>query len=617
MINAGKVHSFINEIKPWLNVEPFELKLEDAYQKHQIETSLYVTAALCLVAGIAFGSMLAVQLLQPGSSAHHNMYTTILRGSISLFLIYTALIIFFIPESTDRTGKRMFRMFIALTFVYPLVLLARPLNAPSTSELAVASILYCSSFTFRLNHRRYKIFFFCAIFGYYTSFFLFRGALAPSGLTAPIFDVAARMPLDYVPLLQLLQAAGLSYLIYRFSDARERRLFIGEQKIASSNNARLHLLQSVGHDLRQPMTSILLQQGIATEAAKQNNQPLIFESLAIIESSLQIMNAELNQLTEIAALQSEGFELKISPVELEPLVKSVISLFRAQARRNGIHINFETSLNTQRTWVASNHALLTSILINLISNAIKYSKPKSESDVPTVTVSVSALTSGSVEISVIDNGIGISEESLSKVWTPFFQINNPERSRSKGYGLGLSHVQVAISRLVGHNVSCISAMGQGSKFKVTVPVVSHRNSSDIQSSYEGSPFLFESESEKLVLIIDDESTVRKSLVTSFNKAGYLTADFATTREACEFIRTTNRTIHVAIVDYRLSDGTGADVFRYLIELHVFEPLGRPLMICLSGDSAVESNFKVEFPAVKFVRKPVSIERLFEIVFCSD
>ena len=610
---ANKIRNVIDGVSPWLDVRPFEPKLEGVYQKHQIESSLYVIAAFCLVAGIAFGSMLVLQLLQPGASTHHNLYTTILRGATSVFLIHTAFMIFFLPETTDQTGVRMFKMFLVMALLYPVLLIVKPLDSPSTTELALASILYCTSFSFRLNYRRYKIFFSIAVVAYFFSFFLLRGAFAPNGATAPIFDIAARMPADYVPLLQLVQAATLSYLIYRFSDARERRLFLGEQKIASSNATRLQLLQSVGHDLRQPMTSILLQQGIAIEAARQENRPLLLQSLAVIESSLQIMSAELNQITEIAALQSEDFELKISPVLLEPLIENVIALFRAQSQKNHIEIYLEISSKLPNVYVASNSAMLTSILINLISNAIKYSKDKSDAVDPSVTVSVVEIAADGIQISVTDNGVGISEDNLLKIWTPFFQVNNPERARSKGYGLGLAHVQVAVARLGGHKVSFTSVIGVGSTFKLELPVTSRDNSAEPKLSTQSFPIRLDGEGEKLILIVDDESTVRKSLATSLHQVGYLTEEFATVFEACEFIRCTPKTIYVALVDYRLADGTGADIFRFLINQLGDDSSGGPRLICLSGEGLVEKDLAIEFPSVRFVRKPVSSRELSEIL----
>ena len=603
----------VSEIRPRLNVDPFEVTLEATYQKYQIESSLNVIAAFLLVSGLAFGSMLGMQLLQPEASAHHNSYTTFLRGGISAVLIYNGLTMFLIPESTDKTGKRMFRTFLALAFVYPLLLLFRPLNAPSTSELALASILYCSSCSFRLNYQKYKVFFIVAVLGYFISYFLFRGALAPNGPVTEVLDVAVRLPGDYVPLLQLLQAALLSYLIYRFSDARERRLFLSENKIASSNSARLHLLQSVGHDLRQPMTSILLQQGIAIEAAKQNNQHLLFESLAVIESSLQIMNAELNQLTEIAALQSENFELQISSVALKPLIIGTLALFRAQSQRSSIEIRFEVSADLSKVCGASNHAILTSILINLISNAIKYSKTASDFCSPVVVVSVKQVSTSRIRISVADNGVGISGDSLTKIWTPFFQVGNPERSRSKGYGLGLTHVQVAITRLASHEVSCESQLGKGSTFAVELPVMSPPVVEDHDLSKPTPTFSASSSAERLVLIVDDEPTVRTSIVTSLHQVGYATVVFASACEACAFVRSTQKQISVALIDYRLPDGTGGDIFKLLIERLGDDSSSGTQLICLTGESMVEENFLKGFPSVKFVRKPISQQALFEIM----
>ena len=609
MINTQTFRDIVSKMKPWLNVEPFETKVEAVYQKHQIESSIYVSAAICLVAGTAFGVMVVMQLLQPEASRHQNAYTTILRGSTSLFLIYTALRIYFIPESTDETGKRLFRMFLILALVYPVILLGRPLNAPATTELALASLLYCSSFSFRLNYQKYKVFFSLAVLGYLISFFLFRGAFAPSGPIAPIFDFAIRVPKDFVPLFQFLQAAGLSYLIYRFSDARERRLFVSEQKIASSNNARLHLLQSVGHDLRQPMTSILLQQGIAVEAAKKNNQPLLFESLFVIESSLQTMSAELDQLTEIAALQSDEFELEISDAQLIPLVERALLPFRAQADLKNIQISVEFEKDLSTLFVATNSSVLIGVLINLLSNAIKYSKIATQSFAPVLSINITKFSGNRIRISLRDNGVGISEENLVNIWRPFFQVGNPERSRVKGYGLGLTHVEVAIARLAGHEISCCSTLQIGTVFNIDLPMsqsnpIARPELPDAVKSAFGGQQL-----DGIVLVVDDDSTVRRTFVTALNGLGFKTADFGTIANACGFIRATQLKIAVAVVDFRLPDGIGSVIFDLLAKNSLDSVVETPRMICVSGDGLLPNDLALEFQGLVIIRKPLTLQQL--------
>ena len=100
-------------------------------------------------------------------------------------------------------------------------------------------------------------------------------------------------------------------------------------------------------------------------------------------------------------------------------------------------------------------------------NAIKYSRQES-GFLSRIDVIVSQSADSEIEILVRDNGIGIAEANIEKIWQPFFQVQNAERNRLKGYGLGLTQVRVALEKLTGHSVHCSSWLGQGSEFRVLV-----------------------------------------------------------------------------------------------------------------------------------------------------
>ena len=282
--------------------------------------------------------------------------------------------------------------------------------------------------------------------GHILTFIFFRGYFSIAPVEGTLSAAYLRLLKELPQQAQVIQAIAYSYFIYRFCEARERKLFINEGKLKASNEARLELLQAVGHDLRQPMTSIMLHEGIAVEAARQGDTATILRSLAIVESGLETMSEELKQLTEIAALQSDNYKPELTSFDLRTLVDEIVLTFSAQALGQSVTLDQACETSNPRPFVQSERATLARILSNLISNAVKYTAARTDFSPKIIVVKIIEGNGKSYKLLIQDTGVGINPHNLERIWDPFFQESNPERSRTKGYGLGLAHVKSAITR---------------------------------------------------------------------------------------------------------------------------------------------------------------------------
>ena len=128
------------------------------------------------------------------------------------------------------------------------------------------------------------------------------------------------------------------------------------------------------------------------------------------------------------------------------------------ARQGSISVNLEATKNT----INADKVHLTNIVFNLIDNAIKYTK-----EAPIVLISTKDLENG-IEISIKDNGIGISKENQRKIFDKFYRVPTGNVHNVKGFGLGLSYVQAVVQKHNG-TINVSSELGKGSTFKIVLP----------------------------------------------------------------------------------------------------------------------------------------------------
>ena len=464
---ADRIAEYVRSRDRWLNIKPFDGELEKEYRQKQLTASIPPIIAMAFVAGLAFLGLFATQLAENNAEHPINVHYAAYRV-FAASILFSAAVTLMLSDEASITAKRVvIALLVFLALLYPTALLFIPNDQNSNSGLGLAGTIYIGAFCFRLSNARFIVFLLTIGIGHFISYFFLRGLLAPINNFGAPFDLTARIPISFVPQVQVLQALIFAYLIYLLMESRERRLFLRERKLELSNQSRLHLLQAVGHDLRQPMTSILLQQGIAKEAAKLNNKPQLFHSLELIESSMQAISGELGQLTEIAAIQSNEYVPEIRSEKIADVMNDLSQAFTAEARSKQIEFSVSVQPSLQFASIDTDRKIIGRILNNLVSNAIKYSRVASGST-PTIDVVVSKIAGNDIEILIRDNGIGIAESNIEKIWQPFFQVQNKERDHLKGYGLGLTQVKVALEKLKGHRVSCNSRLSEGSEFIVVV-----------------------------------------------------------------------------------------------------------------------------------------------------
>ncbi|MGE5757456.1 MAG: hybrid sensor histidine kinase/response regulator [Sideroxydans sp.] len=227
--------------------------------------------------------------------------------------------------------------------------------------------------------------------------------------------------------------------------------------IEGASRSKSRFLAAASHDLRQPLAALmifleLLESERQLSAKGKDN----LEKAQQATSSLRTL---LDALLDISKLDARAIKPDLRPISVQNLFNVLEKEFLPLAERKNIRLRFAAC----SALVKSDPTLLGQILRNLISNAVRYTRSGG------ILVGCRH-RNGMLEIEVHDTGIGIAEDQLAKVFDEFYQVENQERDREQGLGLGLSIVDRA-TRLLGHTVTVRSRPGKGSSFGVAVPLI--------------------------------------------------------------------------------------------------------------------------------------------------
>ena len=231
-------------------------------------------------------------------------------------------------------------------------------------------------------------------------------------------------------------------------------------KSREESKRKTFFLNAISHDLRTPLNGLMLQANLAELHASTNDAGGVQQSIEDIKSSVKLTAELLDGLLEFARLETAEDRISPTDFDLGELLRELLNSHAAQASKKSLELTC-SSFNVIN--MSSDRLRLERVLNNLLSNAIKFTERGS------VRIEVES-TVKQVKISVVDTGIGIARENQQRLFEEFYQVQNHERDRQKGFGLGLAICRRLADQLDG-NVECASEHGKGSRFTVLLPRV--------------------------------------------------------------------------------------------------------------------------------------------------
>ncbi len=362
-----------------------------------------------------------------------------------------------------------------------------------------------------------------------------------------------------------------------------------------ANQAKSRFLATASHDLRQPLQSLALLNGMLR---RMSREPTLGEALEQQERSIGAMSRLLNALLDIGRLESGAVRPQISEFEVQPLLEQLRQEFAALAAQKGIALRVASMGGTVRT----DAALFEQVLRNLLSNALKYTRQGE--------VEVRCLIEPPLaRIEVRDTGIGIAPEQLPLIFNEFYQIDAPADAPRSGYGLGLSIVN-RIVRLLGLKLEVQSALGAGSRFRLTVPSGGQVSATPVSTAAPLAAVELPARARApRILLIEDETSVRVATALLLRAAGYDVRVCASPGDASAELHAQGA-IDLLISDHHLGgEVTGADLIRT-----ARKRLGAQLpAILLSGDTSMSVQGLKPDARWRIARKPLHADELLALI----
>ncbi len=376
--------------------------------------------------------------------------------------------------------------------------------------------------------------------------------------------------------------------------AKAGELAAAKQEAERANVAKSRFLAAASHDLRQPLQTMSLLQGML---ADDISEPTASNLIKRLEKTIGIMSSLLDNLLNINQLEAGAIEPKLIDFDVGDLLRQLHGEFELQALNSGLALRAVPC----HLRVHSDPRLLEQILRNMLSNATKYTNHGK--------VLLGCRRHGnSLSIEVCDTGTGIPETELSAIFKEFHQLENHAGRQPKGLGLGLAIVQ-RIADLIKAPISVRSRLGRGSIFAVEVPLAVGPAPLDLPARSETDVNDRVLERGHAVLIVEDDLEVRDTLKLALDSRGYRALTARDGAQALDMIGERGSDLGLIIADYNLPGPDGIEVVS-----KIEEAVGRKIpAILLTGDISAAALREIAGKGHVHLYKPADGRKLMRHV----
>jgi signal transduction histidine kinase len=357
--------------------------------------------------------------------------------------------------------------------------------------------------------------------------------------------------------------------------------------------AKSRFLAAAGHDLRQPLHAL----GFFVDALQE--QSLAPDGRAVVANirrSVDVMEDLFNSLLDVSRLDAGIVRPRIATIPLAPLMERVRLEYETDARQKDLSL----VMVRNSLFVRSDPVLLERIMRNLVANAVRYTDRGR-------VVFGARRTAATVRIEVWDSGRGIPADKHREIFQEFRQLDNPERDRRKGLGLGLAIVERLV-RLLDHALELRSQPGKGSVFAVTAP--RGRREDFVPGEADGQIIVDRDVANSLILVVDDEPDVRESMLALLGKWRCEVIAAESCAEMLEKLVSVQRIPDLIVSDYRLRGAeSGIEVVARLRE----EFNAQVPALLITGDTGIEQLREAEESGLHVLHKPLNPSRLRALI----
>ncbi len=413
--------------------------------------------------------------------------------------------------------------------------------------------------------------------------------LIPVGIISGLFVLARNTSRNAITELK-----AHTQLLTQEINAHEktsRKLEQAKKSAETANNAKSRYLAGLSHELRTPLNVLLGYAQLLSDDSKLDHQTR--EYAHILQRNGKHLSDLLEGLLEISKIEAGRLELQRVEFNLATMLNELAEMFTMEASQKGLEFEYLPCVNLP-VYIATDKQRLRQILINLLNNAIKYTREGK------VTFRVT-YRNQVARFSVQDTGIGLSEHDIQQIFKPFERIQTHNTRAIHGTGLGLT-ISHALANLMGGDISCQSQPGVGSNFTLTmmmsavespvsVPVLINQNI----TGYTGA--------RQTILVVDDIADQRNLVSNILTPLGF---DILQANGASEALKMAeSHTIHLYILDITMPEVSGWQLAIQLRQKGIRSPI---MMLSANIHELEKSNVLAKYHN-DYLSKPISREQL--------
>jgi len=221
-------------------------------------------------------------------------------------------------------------------------------------------------------------------------------------------------------------------------------------------------ISTVSHELRTPLTSIKGALGLITSGVLGALPPKINDLANIANNNCSRLTNLINDILDLEKIKAGKYEFKYEELEINSIIEQSVVLNQSYADQFGMKLSVD--MHFEEAYIKADKNRLLQVLSNLISNAVKFSKLGGEVKI------ISEIQGEQIKVSVVDNGIGIPDDSKYKIFQSFSQVDSSDTRSKGGTGLGLSISKLIVEKM-GGEIDFESVAQEGSIFFFTLPTV--------------------------------------------------------------------------------------------------------------------------------------------------
>ncbi|MEO1559654.1 MAG: ATP-binding protein, partial [Cyanobacteria bacterium J06632_19] len=379
------------------------------------------------------------------------------------------------------------------------------------------------------------------------------------------------------------------------------------QAADAANQAKSEFLANMSHELRTPLNGILGYAQILNRSQTWGEKEQ--KGVDIIHQCGSHLLTLINDILDISKIEARKLELQLQAIHLPSFLQGVGEIIRIRAEEKGIDFVYLPDANLPEG-ILTDDKRLRQVLINLLGNAIKFT------DKGKVTFKVEVIKQAEYQtpldnikllFQISDTGIGMSADSLEKIFQPFEQVGE-EKRHAEGTGLGLAITDNIIS-LMGSEIEVTSELGVGStfSFEIDFPLAKEwRNNAITRSEqkligYEGQP--------QTVLIVDDKWENRSVIVNLLEPLNFTLIEAENGEDA--FNKATQVQPNLIITDLLMPVMDGYAFLQQIRESEIFT--ATPVIVSSASVSIMEQQQSLDAGADAFLEKPVQADELFKLL----